>query len=98
MIYDYYIIRREDEKMKDKQLTAGELMKALKDVDPNTVIATSDYFGTNHILYKPSITYVNKGDSFVDIFNDTSDVDKGGEFVDKRNKFIKNTLYIGHKQ
>ena len=53
--------------MENKELTAKELIEMLKKVPPNAVIATSDYFGINHQLYKPTITHIKAGESFNDL-------------------------------
>ncbi|AEO93496.1 gp237 [Bacillus phage G] len=79
--------------MENKQLTAKELIEILKDVPPNAVIATSDYFGSNHQLYKPTVKFIKSGQSF----NLEPHVDNGTSFVNGKQKFKKDTVYIGHQ-
>lgn len=79
--------------MENNVLTAKDLIEILKKVPPNAVIAVSDYFGNNHQLYNPSVTIVKSGQSF----NLEPFVDNGTSFVNSKQRFKRDTVYIGHK-
>jgi hypothetical protein len=79
--------------MKQKQITLGEFIAKLQQIeDQDAIVLASDYNGGFHALYEAHINYRKKGDPL-----DLPAEDAYNKFSDKQERCKTGIVYVGHE-